>query len=163
MIGMKHVSMLTYLVMSHSTKFVTDYTFCLSIQHLHRHGTIAINLKDYDQLLGVFEVEYDSCAFGLKSRDSAGEGFAKKRTRVLTNLACLAELLKRDCPGGHRHVQLLQSRAGPAAVYPFELCEVIAKAIEMISSTRAQEIYLGNLSINELHEESFQDVDLYGI
>ena len=72
----------------------------------------------------------DMCAYGLKSQDKFGEGAARKRTRLMTNCPALLECMRRQCEGGHRHVILVDGRAGPAARYTESYFQQIVKCIE---------------------------------
>ena len=112
------------------------------------------SLKALRSKPGVYEVVLDQCMFGLRSQDRYGPGFAKKPTRMLTNLPGLAELLHRICPGKHRHVPLLQSRAGPATQYPQALLDTICKGLQMELDALTLSLSLCNLEIHELHEET---------
>ena len=55
-----------------------------------------------------------------------GEELVKKPTGFMTNAIKVAENLKRDCAGDHRHVVLIGGgRAKRAEVYLGELCKQI--------------------------------------
>ena len=57
------------------------------------------------------------CAFGMQSKDERGVGFVYKPTKFISNsVSVIQELSKYRCPGGHRHVQLLNGRAHNAAI-----------------------------------------------
>ena len=53
----------------------------------------------------------------------------KKPSGFMTNAGAIAENLGIQCPGGHRHVHLLNGRAKRAEVYPDELCVIIFKGL----------------------------------
>ena len=76
----------------------------------------------------VHTVEAHMCAFGMRARDRHGEGFAMKPTRFLTNSIEKAKALNKKCPGGHRHVHLMEGRARAAAIYPKHLCRTVCRA-----------------------------------
>ena len=46
-------------------------------------------LRMLARMQGCRQVEFDFCAFGMKSSDELGKGFVKKRTRVITNSDCV--------------------------------------------------------------------------
>ena len=99
---------------------------------LHEHPLTATSwtvdaIKTLAESPLVHSVVAHQCAFGLKSRDKRGEGFAKKPTRFLTSSIELAKTLDRQCPGGHRHVHLVEGRARAAAIYPPGLCKAVCK------------------------------------
>ena len=76
----------------------------------------------------VHTVEAHMCAFGMRSKDKHGEGFAMNPTRFLTNSIEMAKALNRRCLGGHRHVHLMEGQVRAAAIYPKELCRTVCKA-----------------------------------
>ena len=77
----------------------------------------------------LYAVLGDMCQFGMTTAEPGGEKTpAKKRTRWLTNSACLAEALDRKCLGEHEHVALLNGRGAAAQVYPPQLCRTIVAA-----------------------------------
>jgi hypothetical protein len=97
---------------------------------LHEHPAGASSWKlDAIQKIrgseGVVSVLGDMCAFGMTQRDKNGEGHVKKLTRFMTNAPCLAESLRRSCPGDHRHITLVDGRAKSAEVYPDGLCKAM--------------------------------------
>ena len=124
----------------------THLLFCLELYriqkaagrlYLHEHPSGAASWwhPDVDEFRnepGNIQVVSHACAFGMKSRDAYGEGSVLKPTRWLTNSIHIAQSLERKCPNlgkawedRHRHVQLLQNRAGPCAIYPPKLCRAI--------------------------------------
>ena len=82
-------------------------------------------LREYP---AVYTTEAQMCAYGMKSKDKHGLGYAKKPTRFLTNSVVSARALSQRCPGNHRHVHLIEGRARAAAVYLQELCRTICRA-----------------------------------
>ena len=52
----------------------------------------------------------------------------------------MAKTLNRRCPGGHRHVHLMEKRARAAAVYPKELCRAVCKATLCQARTDASDL-----------------------
>ena len=72
-----------------------------------------------------------------------GDDLVKKPTGCMTNAVKLAENLKKDCSGDHRHVVLIGGgRAKRAEVYPGELCK------QIIFGLRDQMIHDGRLGNN---------------
>ena len=69
--------------------------------------------------------------FGMMAKNRRGkvEGYARKRTRFLTNSYWIAQELNRRCEGNHAHVPLLDGKAGAAAIYPVELCRAICRGL----------------------------------
>ena len=82
------------------------------------------------RLQGCRQVEFDFCAYGMKSTDEVGSGLVKKRTRVMTNAERVAtELAKAQCKGDHRHVRLLNGRAAACQVYPAAFCRAVCRGM----------------------------------
>ena len=75
---------------------------------------------------------------GMEVNDEEGvKTPAKKRTRVLTNSAAAAGLLKgAQCRGEHRHEPLLDGRARPCQRYPERftrlICEGVKKEVDTV-------------------------------
>ena len=97
---------------------------------LHEHPVTATSWKlpcvqEIMSMAGMRKVWADQCQFGLSSKEGGRMGPAKKPTYFMTNSPYLAEALSRRCQGGHKHVILLDRRAGPAAEYPEGLCRAI--------------------------------------
>ena len=78
---------------------------------------------------GVAVVTFDMCQFGMWQLDSNGPALVRKRTKVMSSSKFVIRALDRQCPGGHRHIQLLQDRARHAQVHPIELSKAIIGAI----------------------------------
>ena len=100
---------------------------------------------------GVESVVVHMCQFGLTASDGDGPGLAKKPTRILTNMKCLAEMINRKCQGGHRHVNLMDGKAKAAATYTEAFCDGILDGIEMYSKWINSEVDM----IEELENELF--------
>ena len=85
----------------------------------------------------MFETVADMCQFGVTSTDRDGTGPAIKPTRLLTSSISIRDSLARRCGGGHRHVQLVSGRAGPAQQYTVDFCDAIIDglAIEALAAT----------------------------
>ena len=99
---------------------------------LHEHPLTAASwtvdaIKDLAQSPLVHSVVAHMCAFGMKSKDRKGEGYANKPTKFLTSSIELAKMLNKQCPGGHRHVHLVEGKARAAAVYPRNLCRAVCR------------------------------------
>lgn len=99
-------------------------------------------------------VELHMCMFGLTAVDEEGEGFAKKPTRVLTNLPSIAAAISKRCSGDHRHVHLVSGKAKAAARYTEEFCRAIVSGIscyvECLALAQSGEAF--NLDMGELLE-----------
>ena len=108
-----------------------------------------MELKKLREEAGVFTVELDMCRFGLTSQDSQGTGLVRKTTRLLTNIACLKDMAGLRCCGGHRHVELVSGRAGPAAVYTDMFCKAILGAWDLERKGLAQALELANVGIEQ--------------
>ena len=65
----------------------------------------------------VQKVVGNMCAFGMLQEDEHGVGLVKKPTGFMTNSDEIARRLKQSCPGGHRHIYLINGRAKRAEVY----------------------------------------------
>ena len=96
----------------------------------HPLGASSWNLTQLRQLLEKptwYSVVVHMCRFGLKTRNG---GFAKKPTRILTNLASIAEIVK-QCLGGHTHEHLVGGRAEAAAFYTDQFVDAILKGTSL--------------------------------
>ena len=80
---------------------------------------------------GVDRAKVDMCAYGLKTDDKWGEGFAMKPTGLMSNMESIIEGMPRRCRGDHRHIHLLERKAAAAAQYPHAFCKQIVKCIEI--------------------------------
>ena len=67
------------------------------------------------------------CAHGMVQGDEPGLGEVRKTTRLITNSKSIADAVGVRCPGGHRHIVLVDGRAKAAAIYPDGLCEPICR------------------------------------
>ena len=67
----------------------------------------------------------------MVAKDELGEGLVRKSTQIVTNVPELRDILCRRCPGGHRHVHLMNGRAKDAAVYPEQLCRTVTRGVRL--------------------------------
>ena len=86
---------------------------------------------------GVLTSVFEMCQFGMCAEDAHGRGLVRKSTQILTNVDEVADYLSRRCPGGHRHVHLVEGRARAAAVYPERMCEAVVKAVQLWQARQA--------------------------
>ena len=103
-------------------------------------------------LEGVYLAKFDFCQLGMETLDEHGEAAAaKKRTGVLTNSKNIAEALRvAQCTGAHRHVPLLNGKAGPCQKYPDKFVKLICAGIKKeISDIRWRDRTLKNLDITQ--------------
>ena len=71
------------------------------------------------------------CRYGQRARTADGRWApAKKATRWMSSAPAVLERLGLKCRGGHAHQALVGGRAGPAAVYPPQLCRAILRGAE---------------------------------
>ena len=96
---------------------------------------------------GVKVVICDQCMFGL---NVDGTGPNRKRTRWLSNMSPVLELLDVKCDKSHFHVPLENGRPKLAQVYPDKLCQAISNGIVE---------YLNGIS-NYAMEEEEEDEDM---
>ena len=125
---------------------------------VHEHPQTAASwavpcMRKMVEMPEVHVVNAHMCAFGMKSKDERGEGFAKKPTKFLTNSGEMARALNRQCPGDHRHVHLMAGRARAAAIYPKELCVTVCKA-----TMRQATVDAGNLACMKCVDKGDGDV-----
>ena len=71
------------------------------------------------------------CDFGMKSSDADGEGFVRKRKKILTNSAEFGKRVARKCTGDHRHVNLIGGRAKRAQLYPRAFFRAFCEALAL--------------------------------
>ena len=90
------------------------------------------------------------------SQASLGEALALKPTRVLTKMSSAKDILSHRCQGHHRHVTLLDGKAGPCAKYPRELCEAMLQCLQ-IELAAKQEV-LASLEISSLEAATREDL-----
>ena len=85
---------------------------------------------DILKLDGVTTTITDQCMFGLKTWGPDGSPTsAKKKTRFMSNAEEILLAISTKCDGAHAHQQLVNGRAGPAAIYPPALCQAICKGL----------------------------------
>ena len=87
----------------------------------------------------------------MNQRDKQGEGHVKKLTRFMTNAPCLAESLRRRCPGDHRHITLVDGRAKSAEVYPDGLCKAICAGFR---NQTEQDAKADDIDVGQVREPS---------
>ena len=75
---------------------------------------------------GVFEVVGDMCQFGLRT---TGGGFARKRSRFLTNSWEIAQEISKLCPGTHVHTPLVGGKAKATEQYTPEFCRAVCRGL----------------------------------
>ena len=92
-------------------------------------------VEEVRKLPGVMTITFDQCMVGLKSPITKTP--MRKRTRLMTNskalVQCFSGLM---CDKSHNHCQIKGSEGGVklsryAQVYPAEMCERIARAVEI--------------------------------
>ena len=84
-----------------------------------------------------------------------------KPTRFMTNAPLVAVELSRRCDKGHRHVPLLERRAGPAAVYTEALCKSLCRGIlkqKMCDQDKVRPVG----RIHQLRQVKLEDVKVGG-
>ena len=117
---------------------------------------------------GVHTVVLDQCEFGLVSRDAQGFAPARKATKLATNLVMAEFVLGKRCSHGHRHVQLVNDRAGPAQVYPRGLCLAFVEAYRLElehKRTAVHQLELNGMEEkykDDLHFDLKNDAELFG-
>ncbi len=84
--------------------------------------------------LDVLRTTGHMCVYGMKSRDSEGEGLDKKPAGWVSNSPYIAKAASAVCSNRpnavtHRHVHLVSGRANVAEVYPPKLCTAILKGL----------------------------------
>ena len=84
----------------------------------------------------------------MVAKDGKGEGMVMKPTRIITNVASVAQALRGRCNGSHRHVHLVGGKAKVAATYPELLCESILTGLEVAKRRREEPELLVNLTNN---------------
>jgi hypothetical protein len=118
-------------------------TFCFEMYELqrlsgryfaHEHPSSASswNLPEVLEMLvqeDVDLVEVDMCEFGMVANDELGEGFVRKRTKVMTNAPEVAKRVAVRCGGGHRHVHLIGGKAKRAQLYPRAFSRAVCEGI----------------------------------
>ena len=103
---------------------------------LHEHPASARSWAD-GQVTDLLEdprvqtVVGHQCRYGQRARTADGLWApAKKATRWMSSAPAVLERLGLKCRGGHAHQALVGGRAGPAAVYPPQLCRAILRGAE---------------------------------
>ena len=75
-------------------------------------------------------IKLHGCAFGL--RDPSSGLFLKKSWHIVTSDIRLKDYLDKQCPGGHRHIQISGSLTPFSAGYPLQFCKKVAQYLEPI-------------------------------
>ena len=97
----------------------------------------------------------DQCQYGLWVKDKEGWAASKKPTKILTNSVCIANQMKRRCPGKHahaneRHAALFSGVSKQAQVYPPGLCDAICQGLkDQIEMDRTGRFLLATVSLND--------------
>ena len=115
--------------------------------------------RDIMKLPGVMLVGFDFCSCGMKSRDVDGEAPVKKRTRRMINSHGFAKrFVKSQRDGNHRHVLLINFRAGPGQEYIDEFCDEACAAVreELTDRNNLEECNLASNVLNTIIEHSSQ-------
>ena len=73
------------------------------------------DLADLKMCKDVETVFLHMCALNLTARDEFGEELVLNRTRILTNMPCLAARLCKRCSRDHRHVHWMSGKGKNAA------------------------------------------------
>ena len=95
------------------------------------------------------------CCSGMWQDTPTGSQLVKKDTGFMTNAPEIANELKQECPGGHRHVHLVNGRAKRAEVYPDELCYRVLVGLlkQMSKDNRLQPGQIGAVMAEEEGQE----------
>ena len=111
----------------------------------------------------VFAFRVDMCAFGMTSCDEQGEGAVMKPTGLLTNSPALAsKLSEHRCTLDHRHVVLIDGRAGACSKYPTAFCEKVLDALRIQIRADMEENLVGMVhDLDEADPEAVDFQDLY--
>ena len=75
-------------------------------------------------------IKLHGCAFGL--RDPASGLHLKKSWHIVTSDIRLKDYLDKQCPGGHRHIQISGSLTPFSAGYPLQFCKKVAQYLAPI-------------------------------
>ena len=123
---------------------------------------------------GAAKVNFDFCKLGMCSADKWGPGLVKKRTSIVTNSADLAlGLGKQQCTQDHRHVILMEGRAGPCQQYPEQFCDYVCRTVmkeknKIIGNAALMRLGLSHqearditMTINELNKADPHEEELY--
>lgn len=88
-------------------------------------------IKEIMKLPNVMVIDFDFCQYNMRSKDAQGEGLVKKRTKVMTNSTRFAKrLMKAQCTQDHRHVPLVNYRAGACQEYTDEFCDEVCQSVK---------------------------------
>ena len=100
------------------------------------HPVIA-RLKEMKE---VMEVRHDACHNGAK--ESSGEFYVRKRTRLLVTHESFQRVLGRLCPGEHEHLPLEGREAKRAAQCPRLFAQRLLRAYEEATGTSSVDVYV---------------------
>ena len=95
-------------------------------------------------LRNMYAATFHMCQFGMTQEDQEGTAYIKKATRILSNSEAIDSMVERKCPGGHRHIPLLNGRAKQAEEYPEALCDAFIVGL-LVEISRQKEEQLGSL------------------
>ncbi len=102
-------------------------------------------IKEVQELPGVFTVQSPMCKWHMVAEDGEGVGYVRKETLWMTNSKILAEALGGQCAGEHRHVHLINGRARQAQVYPPRLVKAILAGVKKELKERGEVCELSEL------------------
>ena len=111
--------------------------------HEHPVGATSWRLKSVQNIMKMAGVQCaiaDQCRYGLTTEVNGKRKPARKRTRFMSNAGEVLAQLDKKCDGRHDHEPLLNGRAGPAAVYPAELCKAICKGMKRQMEFKRQKV-----------------------
>lgn len=84
----------------------------------------------------------DMCGYGLRSLD--GLDPLKKGMRFLCTDAGFGEVLERQCLRDHVHRQIQGKETGPSGAYPMEFCREVVRALDVVWSRPACEVFVND-------------------
>ena len=79
---------------------------------------------------GVIALAVDMCEYGLQILGMEDLGYAKKPTKLMTNIPELAHTLNKRCSQEHNHTPLLSGTAGPAAAYTDNFVDAVLHGLK---------------------------------
>ena len=92
------------------------------------------SVKDLMQIPGVVLSVMDMICYGMVAEDKEGVAPVRKTTKILANIAEVADALSLIAArgGGHTHVHLISGRPKDAAKYPSGFCRAIVKGLSWV-------------------------------